>query len=1052
MKKYSYMFERNYSQLITLDKKDKRRRYWEDILGKEIYEVVNSDGRIDNALTGNLYTSSIDFKENYIWKCLCDAKYKKYNLILSNEFLQERFVFSRFYIPFVKIAENMLLSKCRNNKFFRENQKIISKEFEIKVFEKVADCSIRMLTLEMNFCRMEGSLRGGDPSSEYRDYAENWLNDQEYFMELLNAYPALLRLLIDVLENTVQFYVEILENYQKDETAIQNEFGYNTSEFVQLTVGGSDSHMHGKSVAVITYADGSKIVYKPHSIQVEYRYQNFLQWLGEKTNIRMKTYRILDKGDYGWEEFVRHMPCISDDELKEYYKRLGLIICVNYMLNVHDIHNENIIASGAFPIVIDTETILKNSEPFNNHRIVEVALNEIRGTVMAQGILPQHLKRKNGNQSIDVSGMSNDVGKEYPRKVPILIHAKRSDMKCVYDYPKEVKKQNLPLVKTEVKRPIYYVDYILEGFEQSYRFVLENKELIKDKYNVFKNLRLRHLRRDTQIYGMLLTTSKHPDFLRDCVDRQMILMALYKNRNVSSIAERMAIEEEILQMLYNDIPMFSYSPSGKDLFSGYGNCIKSYFEKSAIELVEEKLKNMDKHDLLQQKLYIVLSVASTEDIGEAKVREEKKQKVIQLLGKDMPICLKEQSIFWQCKNIVKKLKESAIYTSDRNKVGWIGVSLMGIEEIKWNVVPLNYDLYNGIGGIAVFLHAFCETFRNNECNDLCNAVDNSLDEYMKSILEYNSKIGSENGSGFFSGECSLLNVFLILFQITSDDEYLNRAEKLFKVIENQITSDVVNSMDNDIISGLAGTIITLLKLYQFTNKSSCLEIAEKAGDQLLEAAQKGNVGIGWGIPGQPFILAGLSHGASGIALSLMKLGTITKKEKYLKAAEYALREEDSLYSEKNGNWIDRRLFRGTTGEEDGRNPATWCHGSGGILLARIKMSQLIPQEMDSIIKEDIEKAYISLVKYGGKKNQCLCHGNIGNLEILYEYARFASDHELERQIDCAIQKAIEDSLSYWDCGLLPNYEHLGFMLGITGIGYSLLRHVNKDLPCILALE
>lgn len=983
---------------------------------------------------------------------MCDNRYKNYNLVLSNDFLEERFVFCSFYTPFVKIAENMLISKCKHNKFFQKNQSVINKEFEMQIFEKVADCSIRMLTLEMNFCKQEGSLSGGDPASEYRDYVENWLNDHEYFMELLDAYPALLRLLIDVLENTVQFYVEILENYQKDENAIQNEFGYSTSEFVHLSVGGSDSHMHGKSVAVITYADGSKLVYKPHSIQVEYRYQNFLQWLGEKTNLQMKTYRILDRENYGWEEFVRHMPCTSDDELKEYYKRLGLIICTNYMLNVHDVHNENIIAAGSFPIVIDAETLLKNSESFNHNLIAEVTLNEIRGTVMAQGILPQHIKRKKGNQSIDISGMSNDVGKEYPRKVPVLIHAKRSDMRCVYDYPKEVKKQNLPLLKNEVKRPIYYVDYILEGFEQTYRFVLENKKLVKDKYNIFRNLCLRHLRRDTQTYGMLLTTSKHPDFLGDCADRQMILMALYKNRNVSSISERKAIEEEILQMLYNDIPMFSYNSSEKDLFSGYGNCIKGYFEKSAIELVEEKLKNMDNHDLLQQKLYIVLSVASTENIAEAKVREEKKQEVIRLLRKDIQISLKEQSILWQCKNIVKKLRESAIYNSDRNKVGWIGVSLMGIEEIKWNVVPLNYDLYNGIGGIAVFLHAFCQTYNDSGCNDMCDAVDNSLDEYMQSILEYDSIIGSENGSGFFTGECSLLNIFLILFQITSDNKYLSRAEKLFKVVKKQIISGVSVSMDNDIISGLAGTIITVLKLYRFTNKSMYLEIAEKAGDRLLEAAKKGDVGIGWSISGQPFILAGLSHGASGIALALMKLGKFTKKDKYLKAAEYALQEEDSLYSEESGNWVDRRLFQGTTGEEDGRNPATWCHGSGGILLARIKMSQLVPQEMNSIIKYDIEKAYISLMKYGGKKNQCLCHGNIGNLEILYEYAKFISDYELEKQIDCSIQKAIEDSISYWDCGLLPNYEHLGFMLGITGIGYSLLRHVNKDLPCILALE
>lgn len=61
---------------------------------------------------------------------------------------------------------------------------------------------------------------------------------------------------------------------------------------------------------------------------------------------------------------------------------------------------------------------------------------------------------------------------------------------------------------------------------------------------------------------------------------------------------------------------------------------------------------------------------------------------------------------------------------------------MGVEEIHWNVVPLNYDLYNGIGDIAVFLHSFCETYKDSGYDDLCLAIDNSLDEYLLSILEY----------------------------------------------------------------------------------------------------------------------------------------------------------------------------------------------------------------------------------------------------------------------------------------------------------------------------
>lgn len=35
---------------------------------------------------------------------------------------------------------------------------------------------------------------------------------------------------------------------------------------------------------------------------------------------------------------------------------------------------------------------------------------------------------------------------------------------------------------------------------------------------------------------------------------------------------------------------------------------------------------------------------------------------------------------------------------------------------------------------------------------------------------------------------------------------------------------------------------------------------------------------------------------------------------------------------------------------------------------------------------------------------------------------------------------------------LYGYQIPGFMTGLSGMGYSLLRDINKELPCILSLE
>ena len=98
----------------------------------------------------------------------------------------------------------------------------------------------------------------------------------------------------------------------------------------------------------------------------------------------------------------------------------------------------------------------------------------------------------------------------------------------------------------------------------------------------------------------------------------------------------------------------------------------------------------------------------------------------------------------------------------------------------------------------------------------------------------------------------------------------------------------------------------------------------------LKNGNKDNSETGVTYPGQPYSVSGLSHGYSGIALALFKLGQVTGNEKYTKIAKKAIIEENSMYSEAFGNWADRRLFKGRTGEERGNNPVTWCHGAACI--------------------------------------------------------------------------------------------------------------------------
>ena len=98
------------------------------------------------------------------------------------------------------------------------------------------------------------------------------------------------------------------------------------------------------------------------------------------------------------------------------------------------------------------------------------------------------------------------------------------------------------------------------------------------------------------------------------------------------------------------------------------------------------------------------------------------------------------------------------------------------------------------------------------------------------------------------------------------------------------------------------------------------------------------------------------------------------KVDYADKIQLLLKYEDSLYSEKAGNWKDLRESSG----ESFMN--AWCHGAPGILLSRMKLEELFPEDMQ--IKKDRLNAADSLF-YGEQDEKiCLCHGMSGNLLIM----------------------------------------------------------------------
>ncbi|HXF60596.1 MAG TPA: lanthionine synthetase LanC family protein, partial [Caldilineaceae bacterium] len=84
----------------------------------------------------------------------------------------------------------------------------------------------------------------------------------------------------------------------------------------------------------------------------------------------------------------------------------------------------------------------------------------------------------------------------------------------------------------------------------------------------------------------------------------------------------------------------------------------------------------------------------------------------------------------------------------------------------------------------------------------------------------------------------------------------------------------------------------------------------------------------------------------------------------------------------------------------------------------------------------------------------LCHGDMGNLDLLFSAGHILADPAWRAQAD-RLAAIILDSIERagWQCGGPEGVELPGLMLGLAGIGYEMLRLAEPEqVPSVLALS
>lgn len=998
MKNDSYLYERKYHELRE---KTNARDKWEKFIGKErLEELCDNFNEIKEFVSENgkyIIDDNNDYK-NYI---------EIYNIFKLQFYRKEKIndvkkwkskLFGTIYIPFLKLAKYYA-----NKKYNR----ILNEYFPKGIYESICialePIVSRTLVNEIQLCKDD--LSGSNEKEQYTSYLKDYLCEENYIIELFDFYPILLRCMLEKLLDILQLYYELVTRWNNDIDSLKRTFDIVNDKIIKLKIVG-DSHKHGKSTIRITLCNGEIIFYKARDLRIAEIYNTIYKRICEYEEISSGDYRIVSKSNYGWEKGVSYKPCCSRDELVRFYQRMGIHIFLNYMFDSQDLHYQNLIANGEYPFFVDLEVICSSLIKYNPESTAEEKARWIKeSTILKNGILPLPIGEHNYFSALEGKG-----GIEIKWKAIRIKNKFTSNMKIESTKSITPKGYNLPYIGENVSNWKSYIKEMILGFCQAYKYVLLEKETIK---NYIKDLNIRCLFMNTYNYSNILYLSYHPHFLRNGGDRQMILSKIYTcNKQFDQKKYNAIFRAEVGALLKNDIPYFYAKSNSTDLYIEDDEIIyKNFFNVNPESYLDARLCHMSYEDMNFQKQILETFVPNAFRKNWSECISGTRQLSSEKTKKD--------SIRQTCLKIAESIFNRCIQGKQGSDVTWLYTTDIG---------PCITDLYlySGIAGIIIFFAAI----NKNEDFPQYRVFESYLIEKMISYTKLSTIV--EPHTGAFCGEYSIIYMYLLLYRIKHEKKFLDYAKKH----EEKILGSIFPDADVDLLYGNAGAILVYINMYKMIRDKKYLNRAEQVAEYLLSKSQTVDDKIYWEKTKR---IEGLAHGNSGIALCFIRLYKITLKKKYLDIAIKCIYYEDTMYREAYQNWLDDEHYA------KHYNRVAWCHGAGGIAIVLKEILPYCDGKTYSIIKSKLDKAVATIERKmkSGMKHLCLCHGIIGNYSIL---SNLKEDSEIYRSEIRAICSEIHE--------LVIANEAPGFMNGLSGIGYALLKNndVNSQLPNVLNIE
>ncbi|MFD7762751.1 type 2 lanthipeptide synthetase LanM [Streptomyces microflavus] len=902
--------------------------------------------------------------------------------------------FALVVAPFAERAAGRLLTSPSNNAV-RAGTAVglapVLEDFRSHLTRRLARLAARTLVLELHKARRAGRLAGDGPEERFRDFLRLTAG-RDGLAAFLTAYPVLARILARTSLAAADALTEMLGRLADDRELLDASgvlgdgapgtpaAGRGPRALTGVEAGAGDSHRGGRSVMILRFTDGSRLVYKPRPLAAHRHFNTLVEWFGSLPGApSLRALRVLDRGDYGWVEFVEERPCSSTAETHLFYRRQGALLALLHLLDGTDLHQENLIACGPHPVLVDVETLFH--PPLSQAHSTDPAARALHDSVHRVGLLPQLLV--GDSAALDVSAIGGGRAAASPIETADWADAGRDTMRLVRRSARFTESANRPRLQGVPADPSAYTDSLCEGFRAGYTSISDYRDELLGRRGLltdFAQDEVRVVPRPTWTYTTLLDESTHPDLMRDAAERHQVL-SLLRTPTLGVPALPGLEDEEIEELWAGDVPVFLTRPGSTDLWSGTGRAVPVAPGPTGLARVEEKVRAMDTVDRQDQERIIRAAMVSTSSKPPHRAEGGARARTAATAPEPEQLLSAARSVGDQLVSLAYRHKE---------RTNWIGLELLG--ERYWRLAPMAADLASGYTGPALFLaqlaaltgaERYAETAREAlaPVPGLLDALHGRVDDLT--VL----------GSGAFAGLGGIAYALAEVGSLLGDRAVLDLAGPATRL------ACAASAAEDGygVRGGAAGGLVSLLAVHRTTGRAEAWRGAERCAERISVAP----------LPEA----GGFAEGVAGIGWALLRFAAAGGGEQYRTAGLRAL----------------RRAAVEVTG---GR---AWCEGAAGVALA-------IADSPDALADPDLsgwlaEQAG-ELADSAPLADDSLCHGELGLLELLGHGALTGDRTPWVRRAGTLLAAADREGPR---CGTPGHVPHPGLLTGLSGVGHGLLR-------------